>query len=657
MAPGNIPSLPHPERHVLAIYTTPADRRLIEASPVFGPLSAAIKVEFHSVRARVGAIFNSYDVQSDCFRRAIRRADAADQAMVFLTPDLIMADGSLAGLARIAATPARAVLGVGIRLHKGRARERLLAEHGSPRGDTITIGPRALTKLALDTLHPIGRQHMLRGDTEEIIPSNLYWRVGDEGLVAHCFHLHPFLIYPRVKNAPFSNTIDGNYIEAACPDPADVYVVTDSDEFSAWELSDPEQRAPGVKRADPMDTIDWVGRWTTPRHRALIRMPIRIHAGTVDRALWAQTEVEAKAAVASLLSLVEAHDALASMSGASVPATATPPTPIRFVTRLRSEAEARRFAEIALPSLLAFANIPAQLHKHQYAYRIVASTGARSVLEAAPPMADLREHVAVDIQFRDEQTMQEEDASAALRYEAIAAGAEGRAALFIDPDSVLADNSLSVVRQMLADGMRAVLVPWLPLRRESAATVLRAAFDIDGVLSILPGELVELALDHLHPSMLAQFRDGDGGGVDPSTLCWRVGDEGILLHAFTYRPVLVHARMGGPGLSTADHPLLGGLGIEPGEVTLIRNSRALVMCRLAGEDEVAPPPPCREIAGVAAWAAANTRPFHRLLFRNQARLVSHRAKSALWKPVSDAATKTAHGILAALERHANASSA
>jgi hypothetical protein len=82
------------------------------------------------------------------------------------------------------------------------------------------------------------------------------------------------------------------------------------------------------------------------------------------------------------------------------------------------------------------------------------------------------------------------------------------------------------------------------------------------------------------------------------------------------------------------------------------------MCRLAGEDEVAPPPPpCREIAGVAAWAAANTRPFHRLLFRNQARLFSQRGKSALWKPVSDAAMKTADGILAALDMRAGASSA
>src|SRR5690349_9965179 len=63
MAPGNIPALPHPERHVLAIYTTPDDRHLIEAAPVFGAIAGAIRVEFHPVRARVGAIFNSYDVQ------------------------------------------------------------------------------------------------------------------------------------------------------------------------------------------------------------------------------------------------------------------------------------------------------------------------------------------------------------------------------------------------------------------------------------------------------------------------------------------------------------------------------------------------------------------------------------------------------------------
>ena len=648
MAPGNIPALPHPERHVLTIYTTPDDRRLIEAAPVFGPLSAAIRVEFHPVRARVGAIFNSYDVQSDCFRRAIRLAHTADRAMVFLTPDLIMADGGLRGLARIASTSVRAVLGVGIRLEKDRVRDRLLAEYRSSAGDAITIGPRDLTRLALDALHPIARQHMLRSDSEEILPSNLCWRVGKEGLVAHCFHLHPFLIYPRIRNAPFSNTVDGDYVEAACPDPTDVHVITDSDEFSAWELSGPGQCVPGVKRADPMEMIDWVCKWTTPRHRAQIKVPIRIHSGLADRDAWAATEREAQAAVASLLSVAEAKEALAGSRSSGAAPPASPTVRIRFLTVLHSEDEAAQFVEIALPSLLASANIPAQLHKRDYCYKIIATPAARAVTDSASSVAELREHVGVDVETRDEMFLLREDVQALLRYEAVAAGAEGCAILFIGPDRVLADNSMAVLRQMLQDGMRAVLVPQLTLLRDSAVPALNAGFTIDGILSILPGELVELALQHLHPAAQAQFRNQGGEGTDPSTLCWRVGDEGVAIHAFNYHPLLVHARLTGGGLTTADHPLLGGLGIAADEVALIRNSKPIVQCRLAGRGEIGGGPICRDVDDIAAWAAGNARPFHRLLFQAQARLFPRRPTSALWKAVADEAAQTAQQILGAL---------
>jgi hypothetical protein len=516
LAPGNIPALPYPDRHVFAIYTTPDDRRTIEAAPAFRRLAGAIRVEFHPVRARVAQIINHYDVQSDCFRRAIRRADAADRALVFLTPDLIMADGSLRGLARIASTPVRAVLGVGIRLDKAPVSRHVLANHCSAAGDVIAIAPRDLVRLALDALHPIAKAHMFHAESDQLQLSNLYWRVGGEGLLARCFHLHPFLVYPRVKNAPFTNTVDGDYLESACPDPADTYVLTDSDEFSAWELSDADRRVPALPRSAPLaDLVKWVRDKTTPRHRALIGNAIRIHCGMTDQTVWQRTELEAADAVAKLLAFAE--------QDAQPAAVARSASPLHFMTALRSLDEARAFVEIALPSALAPGNIPRLPNRPRSLYTIVAAPACAPLIEAAPAIAELREHVPTDVRVVPEAAAADPGFVAACRIETLRdAVAREAAAIFIDPDVVLSGTSLDSALRICDLGARAVVAPCLRLVADTAVPVLLRDFKVEGLLSIASEALIRLAMAHLHPASESQLWAEGRDPVDPGALLWRV---------------------------------------------------------------------------------------------------------------------------------------
>ena len=161
LAPGNIPALPHPERHVFQIYTTLEDRAMIEASPAYQRLIRHIRVAFHRVRVRDPfTAVNRFSVQSDCYRRAIREADAADQAMVFLTPDSVMADGSLRNLAAIAGRPGvRTIYGPGVRLIKEPVQAHLLRHHRVTEDGPIIIAPRELVRVMLDNLHPIAKAH------------------------------------------------------------------------------------------------------------------------------------------------------------------------------------------------------------------------------------------------------------------------------------------------------------------------------------------------------------------------------------------------------------------------------------------------------------------------------------------------------------------
>jgi hypothetical protein len=633
LAPGNIPALPHRERHVFAIYTTPDDRRIIEAAPAFALLSRTIAVEFHPVRARVGQIINHYDVQSDCFRRAIRRADAANRAMVFLTPDLVMADGSLRGLARIAGTGARAVLGVGIRLDKAPARERLLAYRAD---DAIAIVPRDLVRLALGALHPIARAHMFHGESDAIQLSNLYWRVGGEGLVARCFHLHPFLVYPRVKNAPFSNTVDGDYLEAACPDPADAYIITDSDEFSAWELSDADRRVPTIPRTRPLaDFLTWVRNKTTPRHRALAGHAIRIHCGMTDAALWQQAERESGESVAKLLALAE--------QGAGSEAAVRSTPSLRFMTPVRSVEEARSLVDTALPSALAPGNIPRLPDRARSRYTIAAPAECARLIEASPAFAELREQMPAEIRIVSDAAAADPAFAAGCRIDALRdAAANDAVAFFMDPDAVVAGTSLDSAWRISRGNIRAVVAPRLRLAAETAALPLREC-TVEGLLSVGSEELIRLAMAHLHPAAVSQLPGAEQDLVDPDALLWPVEHEGLVIHAFAFDPVLIHPRH--PPQPPFDD-LLASCGLRQEEIGVFRESAPFVQCRLTSSIERAPTT-CR--GDFAAWVAASTAPFQRLMFRHVMRLSAVQARGPRWAAVEAMAGARVKQLLDAVE--------
>jgi hypothetical protein len=655
LAPGNIPALPYPDRHVFQIYTTPRDRAAIEASPAYHQLVRHMRVNFHRVRvAEPTRSLYPLSVQSDCYRRAIRAADAADRAMFFMTPDMIIADGSLRNLATIADRPnVRAVLSTGVRLVKETVATELLAQH-RVRDDAIAIGPRPLVRMMLRHIHPMARAHFYRPNegTEAIGLSNLYWRVDDEGIVARCFHLHPFLVYPRVKNAPFSSTVDGDYIESACPDVSETYICSDSDEFCVCELSPASRTAEPYPRNTPLSRfVRWMRDSTTPRHRVLITRNIRLHGDISDAELWRRTETEAGEVVSALLAHLRAAigDASPDLGSGYVDA-AKAKVPLHFTTVIRSEAEAHCFAQVTVPSLLSPANIAIQVNKRFCTYRIVATAAARAIVEASPALAELGEHLRIDIETRDGAAMRQDGFAETFRRERLAEALKARAAVvFLEPDMVLCDKGLAIINAVLDLKMRAMLAPRLRLRRADAMPLLRDMV-IENVLSINPHDLVALALDHLHPLTALQFRDRVGPLMDPETLCWRVGDEGALVHAFDYAPIMIFPRDDGTAPDPVDHPLFGPLGFSANEISIIRDSKAFVQCQLSDESDEAALPPPGDAAAIAAWAKTHTGAFQRLMFRNEIRLLATDTPSRHWGEVAAAANAEVLRILAGIEQ-------
>lgn len=300
LAEGNLPALPNRARNLYQIITTERDRIAIRASAVFKRFAREIPVQFQIIDEPRDDT-DRHVLQSHCNRLGIHTADAHGAASVFLNPDVIVADGGMRSLARMVSTGKRAINVLGIRMIRERVVPELM-KHRSSDGSQLTISPRQLVGVAMTALHPFSMMHVFHAPGYDWLPSCIFWPVGKQGLIARCFHLHPMCVYPRVKNAPFTTTIDDDYLRAACPDPADEYVVLDSDEFCAVEMSGLDRICRSIPRPPGVGGyVEWAFNNAKPHHLELFCHRILIRSTDADSAAWRAVARESDKIAAHIL--------------------------------------------------------------------------------------------------------------------------------------------------------------------------------------------------------------------------------------------------------------------------------------------------------------------------------------------------------------------
>lgn len=301
LATGNLEAFRHHPGCRYIIYTTRADADFIRSSPVFAKLNACVPVTFEWLDQSAGT---THDKMSACYRSGIALAGRADAGVLFLTPDIVFADGSFAAIKRLAEGGRDAVFVPAIRTLKQGVVAALQRSRGGD--DVIRVQPRDLMQIALDNLHPLADASWWdQGDTG-LLPANLYWSVGKEGILGHCFHLHPVFVHPQRKDAKFFGTVDDDFVAAACPDARRDYVVSDSDEFLSIELSDLAHFFDtGFRKGSVEDAAKWAEQFASTRHRMLFDHVVRMHTGMRDPDAWRKTEAEAGRVVAAIKAKLE----------------------------------------------------------------------------------------------------------------------------------------------------------------------------------------------------------------------------------------------------------------------------------------------------------------------------------------------------------------
>jgi hypothetical protein len=289
LAAGNLPSLgPNPQNKYL-IYTRPEDEEQLKAAPTFRLLSEIVPVEVLLIRDE---ITEPHRTMSNCHADSVRRADEVGGATVFLPPDCVWSENSMAALVRIARNGKSVVHMSGIRLDRDSVLPEFVDRYSND-GTVLSLAPRELVSIGLRHLHPIALTHFWKEFGDQLMPANLIWNIPNEGLLLRCFHLHPLMVKSQVPFAKFGSTIDDDLALRACPDASRDYVVTDSDEILAFEMS-------GLSRfvgtVCPKGSIDGVAAWAelgaNARHRELIKKIIRLKARDDRAVAWGVAQAE-----------------------------------------------------------------------------------------------------------------------------------------------------------------------------------------------------------------------------------------------------------------------------------------------------------------------------------------------------------------------------
>ncbi|MBM3777153.1 MAG: hypothetical protein FJW23_02795 [Acidimicrobiia bacterium] len=278
LSPGNLPALAARFPCRLHVYTTARDEARIRSAALFSELDRLATVAFH--RVEWDAVDDKYAALTSCNVRALGEAGAAGAPIVFLAPDTIWADGSLAAVARALEAGRRAVMQTGIRVVAGTALPVMRERFRPDERGVVVVPPRDLVRIALDHMHAYYRGWFWDAERFNRNPAQCYWRVGDEGLVARCFHLHPLMLYPEHPIASFVSTLDDDLPLQAIGRYESIHVVEDSDEVFHVDLADDTWRG-GYKELPGGSSAAHLARWALIRtnlyHRRFLTHRIRIH--------------------------------------------------------------------------------------------------------------------------------------------------------------------------------------------------------------------------------------------------------------------------------------------------------------------------------------------------------------------------------------------
>ena len=271
---GNIGSFPERQLQV-HVTSRQTDFARMRRHPNYGRLRCLTTLREVEIDECVDTA-TPHRAMTECYSHVLRNLPSTEQVVtIFPTPDCILSRNALLRIKERMEGGYRAIMLCGLRLELESMRPLLDDIVSADRLNDFS--ERALTRLALQHLHPISQRCEVSSDEFWIgWPSHLYWIAPErEWLLAHCFHLHPIAVRGVPKRIDVESTIDGDYLLSLGIKPAQYYVCDSSDELLCFELSPARKRInTRAGRLKPRHLARFLAMGSNPLHHRLFEYPI-----------------------------------------------------------------------------------------------------------------------------------------------------------------------------------------------------------------------------------------------------------------------------------------------------------------------------------------------------------------------------------------------
>lgn len=183
---------------------------------------------------------------------------------------------------------------------------------------------------------------------------------------------------------------------------------------------------------------------------------------------------------------------------------------MKFLVAIWGDQYVEEFARVSMPSYLAAGNIPALAAGADLEMLVMTTRGSRAKFDEEPIFNRVREFCPIRFIYIDDLI-----ATGIYGVTLTLAFARGirdsgdrqteTTFIFMNSDFILADGALATLRKKIDAGARCVMAPSLRANSEAVLPLLSAATDAgNGVLSMSAREMVKLAFDHLHATVIGK---------------------------------------------------------------------------------------------------------------------------------------------------------
>ncbi|OGW67848.1 MAG: hypothetical protein A3H49_01880 [Nitrospirae bacterium RIFCSPLOWO2_02_FULL_62_14] len=261
-------------------------------------------------------------------------------------------------------------------------------------------------------------------------------------------------------------------------------------------------------------------------------------------------------------------------------------TKILMVTAVWGDWHINAHLTTNLPTLMSPKNLPALAHRCDLTYRVYTHRHDVARLMMSPIMQELSSMALVEVETLAEEKLKNPIATHQWAWEQTISDAEksGRYVLLMPPDVGWAEGSFAHVADLLEAGKKAIFMTYLRVVSDTFVPALHERRDgSTGAITVSGGDMMALALRHLHPLMAAYCHDSPYFPGHAEMVLWPVRHEGLLVRVLAREMFLYD-----PGHIKLTPQLLMDGNYDPREVVFINDSDKLFAVSLAsiGKDAV-----------------------------------------------------------------------